>query len=215
MSGPGTGTPDSGFQDRLNRMQERRAPIEAARPQVDVLPDWKENVRYPATLVSMALLGMLTVFIARFVRFHLLGGTLAGDAPDVAMVIDAGLAAVAGFVILTAVGLSMREANRLERSSMFSLNGLGDNPMRASLVVGIAIMIGTMHNLVYSMPSAFSVLFSEEWTEDIMSYSEPGSIYFRGNYFVVLPQAEETATDEAEPEQEQEEKKVLPKVRRL
>ena len=213
MSGPGTGTPDSGFQDRLNRMQERRAPIEAARPQVDVLPDWKENVRYPATLVGMALLGMLTVFISRFVRFHLLGGTLAGEAPDITMMIDAGLAAVAGFVIYTAVGLSMRNGNRAERGSIFSLNGLGDNPVKAALVVGIAIMIGTMHNMVHKVPSAFSLIFSDEWTEDVLTYSEPGSIYFRGNYFVVLPQGEETATEEAEPAEE--EKKSLPKVRRL
>ncbi|MBT8460767.1 MAG: hypothetical protein KJN60_13945 [Boseongicola sp.] len=213
MSGPGSGTPDSGFQDRLNRMQERRAPIEAARPKVDVLPDWKANIRYPATLVGMAFLGMFAVFFARFVRFHLLGGTLAGDAPDITMMIDAGIAAVAGVMIYAAVGLSMRDANRAERGSMFSLDGLSDNPVKAALVVGIAIMIGTMHNMVHSMPSAFNLLFSEEWTEDIVTYSEPGSIYFRGNYFVVLPQSEATAADEAESGEG--EKKALPKVRRL
>ena len=217
MSGPGTGTPDSGFKDRLNRMQERRAPIEAARPQVDVLPDWKENVRYPATLVGMAVLGMFAVFVVRYVRFHLMGGTLAGNDADITMIIDAGLAGVAAFIIYSAVGLTMRDANRAERGSMFSLNNLGDNPVKAALVVGIAIMIGTMHNMVHSAPGLFGALFSEEWTEDVVAFSEPGSIYFRGNYFTVLPQSEATIADDTAPSGsgEASEEKALPKVLRL
>ena len=213
MSGPGAGTPDSGFQDRINRMQERRAPIEAARPKVDVLPDWRANIRYPATLVGMAFLGMFAVFFARFVRYHLLGGTLAGEAPDITMMIDAALAAVAGVLIFTAVGLTLRDANRADNDSIFSLKNLRDNPVKAALVVGIAIMIGTMHNMVHKAPSAFNLIFSEEWTEDVVTYSAPGSIYFRGNYYVVFPSGEETATEDVVPAEE--EKKVLPKVRRL
>jgi len=214
MSGQGTGTPDRGFQNRINRVQELRAPIEAARPRVDVLPDWRENVRYPATLVGMALLGMLAVFIARFVRFHLIGGTLSGDAPDITMLIDAGLAALAGLMILATVGLTARQLSRGEDHGVFSLKTLGENSARAALVVGIAIMIGTMQNMVHSIPSVFSFVFSEEWTEDVVTYSEPGSIYFRGNYYVVLPQAEDTAPVDADAPEEGE-KKALPKVRRL
>ena len=222
MSGPGAGTPNSGFQDCINRVQERRAPIEAARPKVDVLPDWKENIRYPATLVGMALLGMFAVFVVRYVRFHLMGGTLAGNDADITMIIDAGLAGVAAFVIYSAVGLTMRDANRAERGSIFSLNNLGDNPVKAALVVGIAIMIGTMHNMVHSAPGVFGALFSEEWAEDVVAFSEPGSIYFRGNYFTVLPQAEDTVAEDGAPAggagaegSDAPEKKALPKVRRL
>lgn len=224
MSGPGAGTPNSGFQDRINRVRERRAPIEAARPKVDVLPDWKENVRYPANLVGMALLGMFAVFAVRYVRFHLLGGTLAGNDADITMFIDAALAGVAAFIIYSAVGLTMRDANRAERGSMLSLSNLGDNPVKAALVVGIAIMIGTMHNMVHSMPGLFGAVFSEEWTEDVITYSEPGSIYFRGNYFTVLPQTEATVADESAPSVgagagagggEAPAEKVLPPVRRL
>ena len=214
MSGQGTGTPDRGFQNRINRVQELRAPIEAARPRVDVLPDWRENVRYPATLVGMALLGMLAVFIARFVRFHLIGGTLSGDAPDITMLIDAGLAALAGLMILAAVGLTARQLSRGQGHGVFSLKTLGENSVKAALVVGIAIMIGTMQNMVHSMPSVFNLVFSEEWTEDVVTYSEPGSIYFRGNYYVVLPQAEDAAPVDADAPEEGE-KKALPKVRRL
>lgn len=223
MSGQGTSTPDSGFQDRLNRVQERRAPIEAARPKVDVLPDWKENLRYPVTLAGVALLGMFAVFAVRFVRFHLMGGTLAGEAADITMIIDAGLAAVAAFMIYVTVGRMVRDANRAERGSILSLNHLGDNSVKAALVVGIAIMIGTMQNMVHSMPGVFGVLFSEEWTEDVVTYSEPGSIYFRGSYFTVLPQTEATVADESATtsggagveDGDEPVEKALPKVLRL
>lgn len=220
MSGHSGGTPDKGFQDRIHRMQERRAPIEAARPKVDVLPDWRENVRYPATLVGMTFLGMFAVFFVRFARFHLMGGTLVGDAPDITMIIDAVLAGVAALVIFTAIGLTARDQNRAEGQSVFSFQNLSNNPVKAALVVGIAIMIGVMHNMVHSMPKAFGLIFSPEWTEEVIAYSEPGSIYYRGNYYVVFPQAESLAEDvQPEPGAEgapvEEEKKALPKVRRL
>ncbi len=220
MSGQSGGTPDRGFQDRIHRMQERRAPIEAARPHIDVLPDWRENIRYPATLVGMAFLGMFAVFFARYARFHLMGGSLTGQEPDITMVIDAVLAGVAGVVIFMAIGLTTRDSNRGERRSMFSLGALGDNPVKAALVVGIAIMIGAMHNMVHSMPKVFGVVFSQEWTEDVIAYSEPGSIYFRGVYYVVFPKDEAIAGDDQPAGKGSDgvdtpAKKVLPKVRRL
>jgi len=213
MSGQGSGTPDQGFQNRINRVQEKRAPIDAARPHVDVLPDWRENIRYPATLVGMAFLGMFAVFLARFARFHLMGGSLSGDAPDITMMIDAVLAGLAALLIFGAVGLSTRSKRSDGDGGAFSFKTLSNNPVKAALVVGIAIMIGTMHNMVHSMPKAFSLVFSDAWAEEVISNSEPGSIYYRGNYYVVFPQAEDTASEGDAPAEE--EKKVLPKVRRL
>lgn len=220
MSGPMGGTPDKGFQDRLARMQERRAPIEAARPHVDVLPDWKANVRYPASLVGLAFLGMFAVFFARYARFHLMGDTLSGESADFTMIIDAGLAALAAFMIFGAIGLTTRDSSRSENQSPFSLQGLGDNPMKLALVVGIAIMIGTMHNMVHKAPGVFSIIFSQEWTDDVIAYSAPGSIYYRGNYYVLFPEEEVVVEEDVAPAELIEvpvepEEKVLPKVRRL
>ena len=214
MSGQGSGTPDRGFQDRINRVQERRAPIEASRPQVDLLPDWKENIRYPASLIGAAFLGMFAVFFARFARFHLMGGTLSGEAPDLTMIIDAGLAVLAALVIFGAIGMTLRESDRAERHGFFSIASLGGNPVKLAIVVGVAIMIGTMHNMVHSAPKAFSVVFSPEWAADVVEFSAPGSIYYRGNYFVVFPQTEAVAED-VDPTGDGAEEKVLPKVRRL
>ncbi len=188
MSSPQGGTPDSSFQERLNRMADRRAPIEAAKPEVDVLPEWKANIRYPAALVGAALLGMLAVFVARFVRFHLMGGTLAGDDPDFTMLIDGGIAAACSFLI-------------------FGMLRFEGHEFKAAQTFGIVAMIGLMHNFVHAAPGAFGLMFSKQWTEDIVTYSEPGSLYFRGFYFQVLPSGEEVAD---EPEERE-----LPKVRRM
>ena len=220
MSGPMGGTPDKGFQDRLARMQERRAPIEAARPQVDVLPDWKANVRYPASLVGLVFLGMFAVFFVRYARFHLMGDTLAGESADFTMIVDAGLAGLASLLIFGAIGLTARDSSRAEHQSLFSLQGLGDHPMKLALVVGIATMIGTMHNMVYKAPGLFSVIFSQEWTEDVIAYSAPGSIYYRGDFYVLFPEEETVAEEETVPAEVIEvpaepAEKVLPKVRRL
>ena len=182
MSGPVGGAPNQSFHDRLNRVAEARAPIEAAKPYVPPVPDWKENIRYPAALVGAALLGMLAVFIARYVRFHVMGGTLAGDDPDITMMIDGGIGAACSFLI-------------------FSMLRFSGPEFKAAQTFGIAAMIMIMHNFVHAAPGAFNLLFSEEWTEDVTSFTEPNSILFRGVSFVVF-----------EPE---EEKRAAPVIRRI
>lgn len=188
MSSPQGKAPNNGFQSRINRMAERQAPIDAAKPHVELLPDWKANIRYPAAIVASALVGMLAVFVARFVRFHLMGGTLAGDDPDFTMIIDGAVAVACSFLLF----------------GMLKFNG---KEFKAAQTAGVVAMMGLMHNFVLAAPSAFGLLFSKEWTDDIVTYSEPGSIYFRGLYIVVIPSGDDVAD---EPE-----KRALPKVRRL
>ncbi|MDD9923154.1 MAG: hypothetical protein OXQ92_12895 [Boseongicola sp.] len=171
MGGTHTPSPNQNFQDRLARVAEKREPIEAAKPYVQAVPDWKQNAKYPAALVAAAALGMLAVFAARYVRFHLFGGTMAGDDPDFTMIIDAGIAMACAF-------------------ALFAMLRFSDKSMKTAQTFGIVFMIGVMHNMVHVAPGLFSTLFSEEWTEDIIAYSEPGSIYFRGNYFKVIEDKE-------------------------
>ena len=188
MSSPQGGKPDGGFQDRLTRVADRRAPIDAAKPHVDVLPDWKADIKQPVTLVAAVVLGMLAVFIVRLLRVHLMGGTLAGDNADITMIIDGGIAIAGAFLVF----------------HLLRIKGL---KFKAAQTIGIVTMIGLMHNFVHAAPGAFGLLFSDEWSEDIVEYSEPGSIYFRGMFFTVLPPEEEVAEEPETPE--------LPKVRRM
>jgi hypothetical protein len=176
MSSPQTGTPDNAFQDRLNRVAEARAPIEAAKPQVSVVPDWKENTKYPGAIIGSALVGMLAVFVARYVRFQMLGGSLAGDDADITMMIDGGIGAACGFLLF----------------AMLRFEGAG---FKAAQTFGIVAMIMVMHNFVHYMPGTFSAIFSEEWTEEVIAYTEPNSILFRGVSFVVTEPADQVASE--------------------
>lgn len=171
-----TGGPNSSFQDRLNRVAEARAPIEAAKPKVDLIPDWKTNIRYPLSLIVAALLGMAAVFLARYARFHLSGGTLAGEDADLTMMLDAGLAAGASFLL-------------------FGLLRFDGADYKMAQSVGIAIMVCVMHNFVHVAPSVFDAVFAPEWTEDVIAFTEPKSILFRGISFVLDPKAAAQAGD--------------------
>ena len=174
MSSPQGGTPDSGFQERLNRVAEARAPIEAAKPEVPVIPDWKENFKYPAAIVGSALVGMLAVFVARYVRFHIMGGTLAGDDADITMLIDGGIGAACGFLLFAMLRFEGKE-------------------FKAAQTFGIVAMVMVMHNLVHWAPGVFNTIFSPAWTEDVIAYTEPNSILFRGNSFVLVEDESEVA----------------------
>ena len=88
MSGSSPSGPNASFQDRLGRVAERNAPREAAKPHVDVLPDWRENIRTPMGFAIAVAIGVATVLLVRIVRFHVFGGTLIGDNADLTMAID-------------------------------------------------------------------------------------------------------------------------------
>lgn len=185
MSSPQSGSPDSSFQARLNKVAERRAPIDASKPEVPVIPDWKENFKYPAALVGSFFVGMLAVFIARYARFHLMGGSLAGEDADIAMLLDGGIAAACSF-------------------ALFSMLRFHDAQFKAAQSFGVAAMVLFMHNFVHLSPGVFGAIFSDEWAEEVVAATEPNSILFRGASFVLYTPKEETA-----------EKAPLPKVRRI
>ena len=174
MSSPPTGTPNGNFQDRLNRVAKARAPIEANKVVVPVIPDWKENFKYPAAIVGAAIVGMLAVLISRYVRFQLLGGSLAGEDADITMMIDFAIAGACSF-------------------ALFGMMRFSGPEFKAAQTVGIAIMVMGMHNLVHAVPSVFNLTFSPQWTEDVVAYTEPNSILFRGNSFVLIEPTSEVA----------------------
>ncbi len=171
MSAMSSAGPDGSFQERLNRVAEARAPLEANKVDVSPLPDWKQNIKYPAALVGAALLGMVAVFVARYVRFHMMGGSLAGDDPDITMMIDAGIGAACSFVLFAMLRFKGAE-------------------FKAAQSFGIAAMIVVMHNAVHAAPKLFDLVFSPEWTEEVIASTEPNSILFRGVSFVVYEDEE-------------------------
>lgn len=129
------------------------------------LNDWRENIRYPATIVGAFVLGLIAVFMARYVRFHLGAGGLAGENADFFMLLDGALAVGTGFAL----------------KMLFRLEG---KEFQTAQTAGVFAMVCTMHNLVHWAPDEFSLIFSPEWTEMVVETTEPKSILFRGNSFV-------------------------------
>ncbi|AZQ68859.1 hypothetical protein EF888_18025 [Silicimonas algicola] len=178
MSSPQTASPDGKFQNRIERLAEKHAPAAAARAQVQVIPHWSENFMYPLSLIGAALVGMLAVVLSRYVRFQLLGGSLAGDDADIAMLMDGALAAGCSFMLFTVLRY-------------------GGAVHKAAQAFGIAAMILVMHNFVHWMPRAFDLTFSPKWTSEVIAMTEPNSLLFRGVSFALAP--ENVAEEDAEP----------------
>ena len=185
MSSPQSATPNAGFQDRLNRVAERRAPHEAARPQIDVLPDWKENARGPAGIAAALLAGILAVVIVRLARFHVMGVALVSDSPDITLAVEMGASLLLSFLIF----LFLPWKGIQYRFLQFG---------------GVALMTLTMHNIVHSSPGLFRLAFSPDWTDRVLAQTEPGSMYVRGHSIPVTGKVkgddatDETATETAE-----------------
>ena len=160
MSGPMAG-PNQGFQDRLNRVAEIRAPYEAAKPEVSVLPDWKKDVAAKSGFLIAPLIGVLAVLLVRIGAFHTTGVAMVSDTPDATLAIEVGGAALISAAILL-----------LTRYKWMTTMPVA--------LAGIAVMAVFMHNSVHSMPSLYSLAFSTNWTEQVIEATEPKSVYFRG-----------------------------------
>ena len=182
MSGPAA-APNQAFHDRLNRVAEVRAPLEATKPEVSVLPDWKAHFRQPIAFLVAVLAGALAVVVVRSLRFYMTGGTLVGTDPDVAMLSDIALAAAGAFLLV----------------SVLQVSGAY---LKAAQALGILVMVLGMHNAVHAAPGAFKAIFSNDWTDNVLTSTQPNSILFRGASYVVYTPRE----DVKEP--------VIPVVRR-
>jgi len=47
-------------------------------------------------------------------------------------------------------------------------------------------MVMGMHNFVHGAPGFFDAAFAPEWTDEVIAFTEPNSILFRGVSFVVI-----------------------------
>lgn len=179
MSSPQRVTPNRGFQSRLNRVAEARAPHEANRPQIDVLPDWRENARGPAGIGAAIATGILAVVIVRVARFHITGVALVSDSPDITLAVETGAALLLSFMIFLLLPWKGIQYRFLQFG-------------------GVALMALTMHNMVHSAPGLFSLAFSSAWTDRVLAETEPGSMYVRGQSIPFAGKINDEAEEDAE-----------------
>ena len=161
MSSNQSGGPDNTFHDRLNRVAEHRAPIEAAKGPFDVLPDWKSGISGKVGLLLALLVGVLAVLIVRIASFHLMGTAMISENADMTLAIETGAALALSFVI-------------------FMLLPFKGPQFKMAQFAGVLVMISMMHNVVHSAPSLFGALFSPEWASEVTTMTEPNSLYLRG-----------------------------------
>ncbi len=83
---------------------------------------------------------------------------------------------------------------------LFSMLKFEGAEFKAAQTLGIVGMITIMHNFVHAAPTPFKMLFSDQWTEEVIAATEPKSILFRGVSFVLI--------------EEEESKPAIPTVRR-
>ena len=174
MSSSHAAAPDEGFQNRLTRVAERRAPHEAARPMVDVLPDWRANIREPMGMALALASGLVAVFVVRVIGYHAFGTAMIGDHPDLIMAAET----VAALALAVAV---------------FLLSPFRGYKFHLLQFAGVALMITTMHNMVHSAPGLFSLAFSPDWTEEVTGTTDPGSLYLRGQSLPFTTPADDPA----------------------
>ncbi len=112
-----------------------------------------ENALYPLSLVGAFLLGVMAVFFSRFARIHLLG--TADPETDIM------LALVADGAMALAIGFMFKQAFRLEGAQWASAQ-----------TMGVTVMVASMHNLFHMNPFLFSLIFTPEYVDAVLSYTE-------------------------------------------
>lgn len=174
-----SGISDAGkddFQARIARIQAKSGlhpaadpvgtmPAEAPRPRqvkkdVNLHGDWKENIRFPLAVLGAFAVAIIGVFLARYARFHLIGGDPAGQS-DISLLIEAAIAAGVGFVF--------RSAMKFETKEFMTANA-----------AGILVAISTLHNPVHWFPGVYDALFSPEYTDNVILMTDSNSLLLRG-----------------------------------
>lgn len=162
------------FQARLERMgaaQHVRPPEPERTPGTKVKrkearPEWVENVAYTGSFVGAFFLGLLSILIARYVQFHMMGVPDPNGDADMQMMVDAGVA----FMVV------------------WFFRMLFDMKSHQHIVcktAGLWVALCTMHNLVHLYPNVWATVFSQEWVNMTRAMSEPNSILFRGMSFTL------------------------------
>lgn len=175
MSSPmGNAGPARSFESRVNRVAGARAPHEASKQEVSVLPDWKREVLGKLSLPFAILAGAIAVFAVRLAQFHINGTALVSNTPEMTMAVEAGVVILLSVIVM------------LMMPSKTALVKLG-------YLAGITVGLVAMHNAVHNAPALFSLAFSPGWTAEVLAATEPNSLYFRGESIAVIP---EIAADE-------------------
>lgn len=160
MSATQTNFSDKNFQDRIARIEHNKPKIERRKSLRTKAREKGRNALYPLSFVGAFLLGMIIVFIVRFVRFQMSSPeAYTGDV----FVLDALFAGMGVWVF----------------AMMFKLK---DPLLKSAQGFGTTAMLVLMHNLAFWAPQSMALLFSPHWVEAQVEWAEPNSIRVMDHY---------------------------------
>ncbi len=117
-------------------------------------------------MVMGLFLGALMLMAARYVRFTYLGIEEGGPAADTLMMIDFGMAAMAIFILGGMIGQKTLKH-------------------MVAQVAGIALMLVTMHNLIWLAPAEFAQVYGQDYVNQVQATTAPTSLYLRGETILI------------------------------
>ncbi len=154
------GTEQSSFQDRVERIKKNAQETASNTPPPKTESVW-QRLGYPASFIGAFFLGVIAVFLTRFIQYHMVGVPGSGQL-DAQEIINIGLASSAGFF----VSFFLKD-----RQKEFA----------SCVTAGVLFTTFTYHNLVWEYPEVFEQVYGEDWVEFIEKLTEPSSLYLFGN----------------------------------
>ncbi len=112
-----------------------------------------ENAVYPLSIAGAFVLGLLAVFFSRFARIHLLGTPPPEADIMLSLVADGGMALAIGFFF----------------KQLFKMKGA---EWISAQTMGVTVMVASMHNLIHLQPGLFAKIFTPDYVEFILGYTE-------------------------------------------
>lgn len=161
-------TMQTSFADRLKRIDDyQRFGDACTRSNKQPAKTVVQNARYPFGFMLALTAGVLTVFIAQYANFVLLGVPDAEENLDLALIRDGTTALMLGFMCWIA---------------MFQMS----YRYFWWLVAGGFIALCTWHNAVHAFPGLFTMMFAYDWMDAIREMTNPGTIMIPGIRFQVF-----------------------------
>jgi len=115
----------------------------------------------PVSMVSGLLIGAGAVILARYIRFLVADGALAGPDADIIMAID--------IVLAVTIAIVLRSVFRFKSGTH-----------RFAKLLGIGAMVLLMQNLVHVAPGLFERAFSVAWVDQVITTTTPKSLLLAG-----------------------------------
>jgi hypothetical protein len=156
------------FRERVQRCQQRA--VQSQRRQVQVrqararIRRSQRTAASPVAFLLAVLTGGVAVIAARYGRAIWTEPTLIGPDPRAAMLTDLIFALMLGLVL----------------KSLLSLPG---HRLFLGQVLGAALMLVSMHNLVHLAPDLWARAFPSQWVAEVLQDTQPQSLLIQGRSY--------------------------------